>query len=385
MPLSDLTYGTPRSWQASAQAVPAVLSPDQRDGDHGVRWPGSNGQVVMVSSVSTRPVAGRKPMRSCTQLAAAVVLLFVTASCGSTAPSPALISTSSGSAPSVRGVPSAADIAGDPAARPSIAPGVRPSKVLVVIEENHTAAAALQGMPFLASLAAAYGQATNYRAVAHPSLPNYLAVAGGSTFGITDDQPPDRHPITGDSVFDGALATGTTAKTYAEAMPGPCTLTSTGTYAVKHNPWAYFSDTAPRANCQLLDLPAGTTTVGALHDDINGGTLPTVGLLVPDMCNDGHDCPLTTADNWLQQWIPAVMNGSDYQAGRLAVVVTFDEDDRSGPNTVLTTVIAPTVRKQTATTELTHYSSTGYLAELAGVAPPNQAAAAPAFREAFGI
>jgi acid phosphatase len=103
------------------------------------------------------------------------------------------------------------------------------------------------------------------------------------------------------------------------------------------------------------------------------------------MCNDGHDCPLTIADGWLKQWIPAVMNGPDYQAGRLAIVVTFDEDDRSGPNTVLTTVVAPTVAKATATTELTHYSLTRYLAELAGIAPPNKAAEAPSFRDAFGL
>ena len=70
----------------------------------------------------------------------------------------------------------------------STATGAGPSKVLVVIEENHTATAALQDMPFLASLATAHGQATNYRAVAHPSLPNYLAIAGGST-----PETADRH------------------------------------------------------------------------------------------------------------------------------------------------------------------------------------------------
>lgn len=322
-------------------------------------------------------------MRSQFAVVTVAVLILLTAGCTSTSmlPAPTSGGPATDATTAAEGLLSPTDVTGPS----STATGAGPSKVLVVIEENHTAAAALQGMPFLASLATAHGQATNYRAVAHPSLPNYLAIAGGSTFGVTDDQPPDRHPVAGQNVFDAAIGAGATAKTYAEAMPGPCTLNSSGTYAVKHNPWAYFSDAASRANCQLLDLPAGTPTGGALHDDINSGTLPTLGLLVPDMCNDGHDCPLTIADGWLKQWIPAVMNGPDYQAGRLAIVVTFDEDDRSGPNTVLTTVVAPTVAKTTATTELTHYSLTRYLAELAGIAPPNKAAEAPSFRDAFGL
>jgi hypothetical protein len=267
----------------------------------------------------------------------------------------------------------------------SSVPGPRPSKVLVVIEENHTAASALQDMPFLASLSGTYGQATNYQAITHPSLPNYLAIVGGSTFGVTDDKTPANHPVPGDSVLDTALGAGRTAKTYAEAMPGPCATTSSGTYAVKHNPWAYFSDPANRANCQRFDLPSGTTSAGTLHDDITAGTLPTIGLLIPDLCNDAHDCPLKTADSWLQQWIPTVMQGPDYRAGRLTIVVTFDEDDNTGSNMVLTTVVAPDIAHVTSQTRLTIYSLTRYLAEIAGASPPAEAAAAPSLRDAFGL
>jgi phospholipase C len=274
---------------------------------------------------------------------------------------------------------------GQATAGSSIGPGPRPGKVLVVIEENHSAASALQDMPFLASLAGTYGQATNYQAVTHPSLPNYLAIVGGSTFGVTDDKPPASRPIAGDSVLDAALAAGGTAKTYAEAMPGSCATASSGTYAVKHNPWAYFSDPVSRANCQRFDLPSGTSTAGALHDDINAGTLPTVGLLIPDLCNDAHNCPLSTADNWLQQWIPTLMQGPDYRAGRLTIVVTFDEDDNTGSNVVLTTVVAPDIARITNQTPLTHYSLTRYLAEIAGAPPPAKAAAAPSLRDAFGL
>jgi len=293
------------------------------------------------------------------------VALLTLSGCGSpdTRPAPATA------------VASAVPVAADP----------QPSKVLVVVEENHTAASALHDMPYLAGLAGDYGQSSDYRAVAHPSLPNYLALAGGSTFGVTDDADPSSHPITGNSVFDSALAAGSTAKTYAEAMPAPCALTSDGRYGVKHNAWAYFSDPTARNNCQRFDVPAGTTTSGPLRTDLDAGALPTIGELIPDLCHDGHDCSLTTADDWLRQWLPMVMSGPDYRSGHLAIVVTFDEDDESGPNTVLTTVVAAHVTQVRSTTSLTHYSLSRYFAELTATTPLHQAAAAPSLRQAFGL
>ena len=240
-------------------------------------------------------------------------------------------------------------------------------------------------MPYLAGLADEFGRTTGYRAVTHPSLPNYLAVAGGSTFGVSDDDPPSSHPVEQASVFDAVIAAGGTAKTYAEAMPEPCSLEAAGRYAVKHNPWAYFSSSTSRDNCARFDVPAGDPENGALRDDVDAGALPTVGLLVPDMCNDGHDCPLSTADDWLRQWLPVIMDGPDYRAGDLVVVVTFDEDDRTADNAVLTTFIAPTVSNVVAGEPLTHYSLSRYLAELGGVSPLGEATTATSFRAAFGL
>ncbi len=271
-----------------------------------------------------------------------------------------------------------------PAAEPSVG-DAHPTKVLVVVEENHTQAAALRDMTYLASLANAHGQTTNYRAVAHPSLPNYLAIAGGSTFGVTDDKEPVDHPLSGPSVFDSALLAGATAKTYAEAMPYPCAATSRGGYAARHNAWTYFADPSSRSNCQKYDVPSGTPASGALREDIDAGRLPTLGMLIPDLCHDGHDCELSSADEWLSQWSPAVMAGPDYRAGRLAIVVTFDEDDESGPNTVLTVVVAPQISRISSATSFTHYSLARYLGELSGAAPLRDARAAPSLRAAFPI
>ena len=57
-------------------------------------------------------------------------------------------------------------------------------------------------MPYLSSLARRYGRTTHYDAVTHPSLPNYLALAGGSTFGVRDDAYPSIHKVPGRSVLD---------------------------------------------------------------------------------------------------------------------------------------------------------------------------------------
>lgn len=269
-------------------------------------------------------------------------------------------------------------------ATPAVA-ATRPTKVLVIVEENHSAAQAIDGMPYLRSLGKTYGYTTNYHAVAHPSLPDYLALAGGSTFGVRDDKPPASHHLTGRTVFDQAILRGKTAKTYAESMPSNCYLGSATRYAVRHNPWTYFSDSGPRANCKKFDVPAGTRFTGALRTDVVNGTLPTVGMLIPNTCNDGHDCPLSTADDWLKKWIPFVMAGPDYKAGRLAIVVTFDEDDYSAANQVLTTVVSPYTSHVVSGAAYTHYSWTRYADQLAGAVPLRNAADAVSLRDAFHI
>jgi acid phosphatase len=257
------------------------------------------------------------------------------------------------------------------------------SKVLVVVEENHSLDQMRSGMPYLAGLAQKYGYATDYAAVAHPSLPNYLAIAGGSTFGVTDDASPAAHPLSGQSVFGAAIAAGRTARLYAESMPSACDTRPSGRYAVKHAPWAYFVDEA--SLCRAGTVPAGTPAVGALASDVSAGELPTVGMLIPDLAHDAHDGTLASADAWLKGWLPTIMAGPDFAAGRLAIVITADEDDRSAGNRVLTVVVAPGVKHEVVTSRLSHYSLTGLLCEVAGVPPLRKAAGAPSFAEAFGL
>jgi phosphatidylinositol-3-phosphatase len=276
-----------------------------------------------------------------------------------------------------------------PADRPPIGVGTgavtsSASKVLVVIEENHTLEEMRQGMPFLSELSHRYGYATHWSAITHPSEPNYLAIVGGSTFGIRDDGPPwDHADDVGDapSVFDQALAAGRTATTYAESMPDNCDPNQEAqdpAYAVRHNPWVFFS--AGRAACLAHDV-----SLEPFAGDAARNALPDVGLLVPNLDHDAHDGSLATADTWLEDQLTSVLRSSDFTSGRLVVIVTADEDDRSGDNRVLTSVLTPALSHEVVDVPLTHYSLTRFIAQVIGVEPLGEGARAPDLATAFGL
>jgi acid phosphatase len=252
------------------------------------------------------------------------------------------------------------------------------TKLLVFVVENHSLDQMRRGMPFVRGLADRYGYATRYRAVTHPSLPNYLAIAGGDTFGVTDDAAPSVHPLPGPTVFGSAISAGSTAKLYAEAMDTRCQLEPSGRYAVKHNPWAYFTD--ERALCQRHDVP-----LRRLGTDVDAGRLPAVGMVIPDLCNDAHDCTLARADGWLKKRVGRVMGGPDWASGHLAIVITADEDDRQHGNLVLTVVAHPAVDHAVVTTRLTHYALSRSYSQVSGADPIGHAADARSLLRQFGL
>jgi len=254
----------------------------------------------------------------------------------------------------------------------------RITKVLVFIEENHSLSQMESSMPFVYGLAQQYAYATNYTAIRHPSLPNYLAIAGGSTFGVTDDNDPSAHRIRGNSVFDQARRAGRTAKVYADSAPSSCALTSSGLYAVRHNPWTYFVDHRPA--CRRYDVNAS-----ALGSDAAAGHLPTVGMVIPNLVHDAHDAPLAVADAWIRQQVQAVQAGPDWQSGHLAIVITADEDDHQQGNLVLTVVASKYQSQRVVTTALNHYSLTRFIDDVAGTRYLRKAATAHSMKSAFGV
>lgn len=295
-------------------------------------------------------------------------------STGSTTSAPTAASPS-GSAQTAGASPAATSAA---AAGGESAPVRRVDKVLVLVVENHSLGQMRAQMPYTNSLATRYGYADRYVAITHPSLPNYLAIAGGSTFGVHDDGPPSVHPVSGRSVFGDAVRAGRTARLYADAMTARCQRQSHGTYAVKHNPWAYF--VAETAACRRDDVP-----LTAFAPDVRAGRLPTVGMVIPDLCHDAHDCALARADAFLRRYVGMVLAGPDWRSGRLAVVITADEDDSHHGNRILTVVAQPSLHGVVVHQRLDHYSLTRALAEVAGTAPLRHAATARSLLAAFRL
>jgi hypothetical protein len=226
---------------------------------------------------------------------------------------------------------------------PSGAPAAVPrfSHVFTIVLENRSATTVLDGaeMPYLKQLAATYGVAEAYQAVAHPSQPNYLALFSGSTQGVTDNA---RHDIDAPTIADQLEAAGRSWRVYAENVPTGCFTGLTadggpdgsGTYARKHEPAISFTSiSGSPTRCDNIKPMSGFDPSGADYS-----------FIVPNLCNDAHDCPLSTADAWLQKLVPRILDSSAWKDGGV-VFITFDEADGQDrqDNRVATLVIAPSV------------------------------------------
>jgi hypothetical protein len=107
--------------------------------------------------------------------------------------------------------------------------GVPPlNRVFLIMMENHGFSQIFHNpnAPFTNRLARSANTATNFFAVGHPSLTNYLEVVGGSNFGVRSDNSPDWHNTgcTPDIV-------GKTVSTDTPASPDVCPIAGTGTDA----------------------------------------------------------------------------------------------------------------------------------------------------------
>lgn len=178
-------------------------------------------------------------------------------------------------------------------------------------------------MPNYNRLAREYTLLTQYYAVTHPSLPNYIALMGGDTFGI--DRNCSDCFIDEPSLPDLIEASGRTWKTYQEDMPEPCYLGDTHLYVQKHNPFIYFNrirlDTA---RCERTIVP-----LTALQTDLETASLPNFIFITPNLCNDAHDCPLDVADAWLTELLGRLVPALDAAGKSYLLVMMFEEGQGS--------------------------------------------------------
>jgi phosphatidylinositol-3-phosphatase len=223
--------------------------------------------------------------------------------------------------------------------------------------------------PYINSLAHACGLATNFFAEAHPSLPNYIAMTSGATQGITDDSGPSSHLLSVPSVFSQL---GSGWRSLQESMPANCAKTSSGDYAVRHNPAAYYTN----VNCAGQDVPLGSTP------DLSA----KFTFVTPNLCHDMHDCSIRTGDDWLAGFMPKVLSSPEYQAGGTAVFITWDEDDGSSLQHIPTIVISPYTTSGTRAGGIyNHYSMLRTTEELLGLSPLGSALSSLSMRSAFGL
>lgn len=236
--------------------------------------------------------------------------------------------------------------------------------------------------PFENAIAKLCGVAMDYHGIMHPSLPNYLAATGGSTFGVTTDDEPPKNTVNAPSLFAQIDGAGKSWRSYEEAMPAPCATSSSGLYGVKHNPAVFYLPLRP--SCQQNDVPLEP----ALTRDIDAGALPSFSFITPNMCNDSHNdgCPVATGDAWLHTWVPRILGGPNYQAGDTVVVITWDESHDDPNNHIPTIVIAPSVpRGAQVQANLDHYSLLRMAEDLLGLPPLGKAADSPGMAKAFGL
>lgn len=244
----------------------------------------------------------------------------------------------------------------EPTAAPSYR-GAELAHVVIIMEENKSAST-MKGdpaAPYLNGLAKEFSLATDYRAVAHPSLPNYLALTGGTTAGITSDcnPPGGRCQALGANIGDEIVASGRSWKLYAESMPAPCSLLNSGDYAVKHNPFLYYPGvTRDAAFCAAHDVPFSQFA----QDLATTSSLPDYSFITPNLCNDMHNCSVATGDAWLAREVPLILASPAFTGQNSLLIITFDEASGGG-NNVMCIFAGPAARRGfTTSAPYSHYS-----------------------------
>jgi hypothetical protein len=229
---------------------------------------------------------------------------------------------------------------------PIVRPGhvARTSHVAVIVMENKEQQQVIGSAqaPYLTRLARRHGFAVNSFAIRHPSLPNYIALISGSTQGITDDctDCSANAPNIADQLEHASLTWGA----YLEGLPAPCARPAyAGRYAKKHDPFAY--DDAIAANPRRC---ARRVPLSRLAGDIRHNQLADFTFIVPDLCNDTHDCPVSTGDNFLRRIVPGLLPALGPHG---FLIITYDEGSTdagccggSAGGRIATVVAGPDVR-----------------------------------------
>jgi phosphatidylinositol-3-phosphatase len=263
---------------------------------------------------------------------------------------------------------------------------------IVVLENcNYSDIVGSANAPYINSLIAQGGVATQYYANVHPSIGNYFIMTTGEAYS-TDDNFDGAVPV--DNVVREFQAASKSWKVYAQSLPQQGYLGGdVYPYLRRHNPISYFSDVQPPSQLNM-----NIVNFSQLAIDLPAGQLPAYSFIVPDAEHDAHDCPgggsdcdvgtrVAAADAWLSANLPQLLTNSQFQQSGLLVLTTDESrnDNNHGGGRVATVLVGTGVKVGYQGTVLyDHRSLLGLSMKALGLTTiPNGAGNAPQMTEFF--
>jgi phosphatidylinositol-3-phosphatase len=248
--------------------------------------------------------------------------------------------------------------------------------------------------PYINSLAASYGLATNYHdSGAHPSLPNYLYMVSGSTHGVRFDVLPNHFglPLDGENLGIQLERAGIAWRSYQESMGRPCLLDAhrvdaVHIYAPRHDPFLYFRDIQTnRPLCERTNVDYGQLAV-----DLAGGAYRYMWI-TPDLHDDGHDpqrAPakgLAQSDAWCAAEVPKILASPTFKAGGVLFLTWDEAEGRAGHSRsqIPMIVVSPSLKHTRSNEHFTHASYLATVEEIFGLEKLGAAKTATSMVAAF--
>ena len=224
--------------------------------------------------------------------------------------------------------------------------------VVLVILENHSYSQIVNNndAPFINDLINQPHTVvfTNSHGVTHPSQPNYICLFSGNNQGVTSNFPAVNAPFTTPNLGAALIQKGFTFKGYSEDLP------SVGYDGIKSN--NYVRALNPWVNWQ------GATTNGIPQESnqpysnfiADFSKLPNVTIVIPNLLHNMHDGTINDCDNWLKNQFSGLTQ--DASNSNNLFILTFDEDDDSPENHILTLAISKNFTKGTSDQNINHYN-----------------------------
>lgn len=221
----------------------------------------------------------------------------------------------------------------------------RLNHVIVIMMENHSLQTiSANEAPYIHRLIATSGYDSTYFGVTHVSLPNYVAVLSGSTFGTYSDNPTqtfsgptlatqlNRRHISWQAVMQSLPYPGYRGNWYPEpAGTNPVLMPKNALYAKKHDPFMLFGSIAASSSQSVVPLRT-------FRRELHTGQVPRFVWITPNLCADMHgqpqgsrNCPagstgalIRDGNNFLAHLVPAITHSSIFR-GHSVIFITWDE------------------------------------------------------------